>query len=89
VMSAKRDPRAEARPVENMWCLEVYRKDPTDSDRDWAWLAYRASCATLVDLRPSWSSLRWERHSWELFLAFLLALVPPADLCRGGSLLFC
>jgi hypothetical protein len=32
-----------------------------------------------------WSSLPWERHSWEHLLAFLFALVPPADSCWGPA----
>ena len=32
------------------------------------------------------SSLHWESHSQKLFLEFLLALIPPADLCPGWGL---
>lgn len=39
----------------------------THNDGGWTSLAYRAVCATL------------ERHSWELFLVFLLAMVLPVD----------
>ena len=35
---------------------------------------------------PGFSRLHWERHSWELFLAFSLALVSSADSCGGRGL---
>ena len=59
-MSVERDTCAEARPIENMWCLEGSKLDSTNSDGDRAWLAYRASCAMLVGLQSSliFNSLR-------------------------------
>ena len=82
VMSPETDTRAEARPVEDMWCLEGINRTQ--------WRVMEAELGLLIELvvqcllvlHPHWSSLHWERHSWELFPAFLLALVPPADLCQ-------
>jgi hypothetical protein len=70
------DAHAEARHVEDTWCLEgINRTQQSDGDR--AWLAGTASCATLVGLTSSqiFSSLPWERHRWEVLLVFLLALL--------------
>jgi hypothetical protein len=56
-----------------------YKHNLTDSVRSRAWLAYRASCAMLVDL-----GFPEKRHSWEPFQASLW--IPPADSCQDWGL---
>ena len=51
-----------------------YKLESTNSDGDWAWLAYRSRCTTLVCLE-SLLIFYLLRHSQELLLVF------PADLC--------
>lgn len=47
-------------------------------------LANRAGCATLASLKSLLIFTCWERHSGELLVFLVLAVVPPTDLCWFG-----
>lgn len=74
----------EAKHVEDTWCLEgINRTQQTVTETELDLMVQLAvQCLWVSSL--CWSSLPWERHSWELLLAFLL--VPPAESCQGWGL---